>query len=190
MLKYFFPIALSSFLCHPYWDGNHSRAEPVCYTRASGFSSGTAQKHNSKTYSEQYQKLQRAPYGKYGATAHICACLFWSFVRHAGGARLGQPLFVKAKRLPLLPLPVHAAPGLCSGGLSAPQTPGAITRISWIAAHRMVFAALGINSFGIEEMLSSSRNSSTRPPGRTAGKTGHRRAAALGWQSPESLQST
>lgn len=177
-------------LCHPNRDGNHSRAEPVCYTRASGVSSGTAQKHSSKTYSEQYQKLQRAPYGKYGATAHSCACLFQSFVRHAGGARLGQPLFVKAKRLPLLPLPVHEAPGLCSGGLSAPQTQGAITQISWIAAHRMLFAALGINSFGIEEMLRSSRNSSTRPPGRTAGTTEHRGAAALGWQSPEPLQST
>lgn len=152
----------------------------LCSTRASGVSSGTAQKHNCKTHSEQYQKLQRAPYGKYGATAHICACLFWSFVRHSGGAQLGEPLFVKAKRLPLLPLPVHAAPRLCSGGLSAPQTQGAITRISWIAAHRMVFAALGINSFGIEEMLSPSRNSSTCPPCRTAGITGHRGAAALG----------
>lgn len=127
-------LHLPSPLCHPYWDGNHPRAGPVFCTKASGVSLGTAQKHNCKTHSEQYQKLQRAPYGKYGATAHICACLFWSFVRHPGGAQLGEPLFVKAKRLPLPPLPVHAAPRLCSAGLSAPQTRGAITQISGIAA--------------------------------------------------------
>lgn len=148
-------------------------------SRASGVSSGTAQKHHCKTHSEQYQTLQRAPYGKYGAAAHICACLFWSFVRHPGGARLGEPLFVQAKRLPLLPLPVQAAPGLCSGGLSAPR-PGEQSHGFPGQQLRMVFAALGINSSGIEEMLSSSRSSSTRPPGRTAGTTGHRGAAALG----------
>lgn len=142
-------------------------------------SSGTAQKHHCKTHSEQYQKLQRAPYGKYGATAHICACLFWSFVRHPGGARLGEPLFVQAKRLPLLPLPCRQPQGFV---LEAYQPPRAGEQPHGFPGQqlRMVFAALGINSSGIEEMLSSSRSSSTRPPGRTAGTTGHRGAAALG----------
>lgn len=76
VLKCSFPIALCSPLCHPHWDGNHPRAGPACCTRASGVSSGTAREHNCKTRSEQYQKQQRAPYGKDGATAHICACLF------------------------------------------------------------------------------------------------------------------